>query len=103
MLVSITGAAYVFGSFLVSLFAKRLPIQHCIGFGMIFTAIGYVIFALSNSFIVAAGGFILLGISSSFAGTGFITFYQNNIPVDMIGRIDSVFDSIKISSKSFSF
>lgn len=95
MLVSITGAAYIFGSFLVSLFAKRLPIQHCIGFGTIFTAIGYVIFAFSNSFIVAAGGFILLGISSSFAGTGFITFYQNNIPVHMIGRIDSVFDSIK--------
>lgn len=103
MLVSITGAAYVFGSFLVSLFAKRLAIQHCIGLGMIFTAIGYVIFAFSNSFIVAASGFILLGISSSFAGTGFITFYQNNIPVHMIGRIDSVFDSIKISSKSFSF
>ncbi|MGE0994259.1 MFS transporter, partial [Bacillus sp. GMa5/2] len=95
MLVSITGAAYVSGSFLVSLFAKRLPIQHCIGLGMIFTAIGYVIFAFSNSFIVAAGGFILLGISSSFAGTGFITFYQNNIPIYMIGRIDSVFDSIK--------
>lgn len=95
MLVSITGAAYIFGSFLVSLFAKRLPIQHCIGFGTIFTAIGYVIFAFSNSFIVAAGGFILLGISSSFAGTGFITLYQNNIPVHMIGRIDSVFDSIK--------
>ncbi|EFI65847.1 hypothetical protein BCSJ1_00485 [Bacillus cereus SJ1] len=95
MLVSITGAAYVFGSFLVSLFAKRLPIQYCIGFGMIFTAIGYVIFAFSNSFLVAAGGFILLGVSSSFAGTGFITFYQNNIPVHMIGRIDSVFDSIK--------
>lgn len=62
---------------------------------MIFTAIGYVIFAFSNSFIVAAGGFILLGVSSSFAGTGFITFYQNNIPVHKIGRIDSVFDSIK--------
>lgn len=95
MLVSITGAAYVSGSFLVSLFAKRLPIQYCIGLGTIFTAIGYVIFAFSNSFIVAAGGFILLGISSSFAGTGFFTFYQNNIPVHMIGRIDSVFDSIK--------
>ncbi|MGE7882595.1 MFS transporter [Bacillus sp. NPDC094077] len=95
MLVSITGAAYVCGSFLVSLFATRLPIQYCIGLGMIFTAIGYVIFAFSNSFIVAVSGFILLGISSSFAGTGFITFYQNNIPVHMIGRIDSVFDSIK--------
>ena len=95
MLVSITGAAYVSGSFLVSLFSKRLPIQYCIGLGTIFTAIGYVIFAFSNSFIVAAGGFILLGISSSFAGTGFFTFYQNNIPVHMIGRIDSVFDSIK--------
>ena len=76
MLVSITGAAYVSGSFLVSLFAKRLPIQYCIGLGTIFTAIGYVIFAFSNSFIVAAGGFILLGISSSFAGTGFLHFIK---------------------------
>ncbi|KEK24704.1 MFS transporter [Bacillus gaemokensis] len=95
MLVSITGLAYVLGSFLVSLVVNRIPIQYSISIGTILTAVGYIIFAVSHSFLVAASGFIILGIFSSFANTGFLTFYQNNIPLEMMGRIDSAFDSIK--------
>lgn len=76
MLVSITGAAYVSGSFLVSLFSKRLPIQYCIGLGTIFTAIGYVIFAFSNSFIVAAGGFIYLAFLHHLLVLAFLHFIK---------------------------
>jgi hypothetical protein len=38
----------------------------------------------------SAGGF-LLGFSLAFANTGFYTFYQNNIPVEVIGRIGSIY------------
>jgi hypothetical protein len=40
---------------------------------------------------MAAVGFFLLAFFLSFANTGFLTFYQNNIPVDMMGRVSSVF------------
>ncbi|MDM5187941.1 MFS transporter [Bacillus sp. DX4.1] len=95
MLVSLTGAGYVLGSFIASLFAKKLQLQYCIGIGMIVMAIGYVIYAFSSSFIMAVSGFIVLGIFSSIANTGFFTFYQNSIPLDMMGRIESVFDAMK--------
>lgn len=62
---------------------------------MIVMAIGYVIYAFSSSFIMAVSGFIVLGIFSSIANTGFFTFYQNSIPLDMMGRIESVFDAMK--------
>ncbi|WP_369900281.1 MFS transporter [Bacillus manliponensis] len=95
MLVTLTGAGYVLGSFLASLLAKKLPLQYGISVGMVVTGIGYVIYAFSQSFIVAVSAFIILGLFSAVANTSFLTFYQNSIPLHMIGRIASVFDGIR--------
>lgn len=62
-----------------------------IGFGSIFVSFGYIIYAFSNSFIFAAIGFFILAFFLAFANTGFLTFYQNNIPVDVMGRIGSLY------------
>jgi hypothetical protein len=62
-----------------------------IGPGSLFVSIGYMIFAFSNSFSLAAIGFFIIAFSLAFANTGFQTFYQNNIPVEIMGRVGSVF------------
>lgn len=89
-LMSVTGAGYLVGSLLVWLFAKHLPIRHMMGGGVLLVALGYFLFARSLSFELAAFAFILLGLCSAPANTGLVTFYQNNIPVDLMGRMSSV-------------
>jgi MFS family permease len=89
-LMSITGIGYLAGSMLVWLFAKHLPIRHMMGGGVLLVALGYFLFARSFSFELAAFAFILLGLCSALANTGLVTFYQNNIPVDLMGRMSSI-------------
>ncbi|NEU63133.1 MFS transporter [Paenibacillus sp. ALJ109b] len=89
-LMSVTGIGYLAGSMLVWMFAKHLPIRHMMGGGVLLVALGYFLFARSFSFELAAVAFILLGLCSALANTGLITFYQNNIPVDLMGRMSSV-------------
>jgi predicted MFS family arabinose efflux permease len=91
VLVSIAGAGVVVGSLMNSIIVKWLQTRFLIGVGTIFIAIGYLIYAFSTTFFMAAVGFFLLAFFLSFANTGFLTFYQNNIPVDMMGRVSSVF------------
>lgn len=90
-LVSIAGVGIIAGSFVNAVFANKLQINNLIGFGVIFTPIGYLIFAFSNHFIWASIGFFTLTFALSFANTGFLTFYQNNVPADIMGRFSSLF------------
>ena len=89
-LVSIAGAGIIGGSLVNTIFADQLKINILMGLGAFFTPIGYLIFAFSNDFIWASIGFFVLTFSLSFANTGFLTFYQNNVPVDIMGRFSSV-------------
>lgn len=89
-LVSIAGIGIITGSLTNALFAIHLKLNVLIGLGAIFTPLGYLIFAFSHDFIWASLGFFTLTFALSFANTGFLTFYQNNIPVDIMGRFSSV-------------
>ncbi|WP_456279213.1 MFS transporter [Bacillus sp. AK128] len=91
LLISITGIGSIAGATFVSLIAKRMSIQLLISSGFILVAIGYIIYAFSFSFVSVAIGFIILGFFNAFSNTGFMTFYQNNVPVEMMGRISSVY------------
>jgi MFS family permease len=90
-LVSIAGAGVLVGSIVNTLFVKKLAISWLIGIGSIILSLGYIIFSFSNGFLMAAIGCFILSFSLAFANTGFYTFYQNNIPVDVMGRIGSVY------------
>ncbi|GGP11014.1 MFS transporter [Oceanobacillus neutriphilus] len=94
-LVSIAGTGIIAGSLINALFTKYLKLNILIGFGAIFTSVGYLIFAFSNDFWMASIGFFLLTFSLSFANTGFLTFYQNNVPIEMMGRFSSVFGLVE--------
>lgn len=89
-LVSIAGIGIIGGSLVNAVFAHKLKLHILMGLGTLFTPIGYIIFAFSNDFIGASIGFFILTFFLSFANTGFFTFYQNNVPVDIMGRFSSV-------------
>ncbi|PGA30007.1 MFS transporter [Bacillus thuringiensis] len=90
-LVSIAGAGFILGAITNTILSKKLAPSLLIGIGTLFIAIGYLIYAFSNVFLIAAIGFFILSFSMAYANTGFYTFYQNNIPVHMMGRIGSIY------------
>lgn len=94
-LISITGIGSILGAATVSVFAKKLSLRLLMGVGYIMVALGYLIYAFSFSFMSVAIGFIILGYFYAFSNTGFMTFYQNNIPTEIMGRILSVFGTIQ--------
>ncbi|MBB2482178.1 MFS transporter [Heyndrickxia shackletonii] len=90
LLVSITGIGYLLGSIFVSFMSHHLSIKQLIGIGIMLMSAGYIIYSLSHHFTTAVIGFTILGIFNAFSSTGFTTFYQNNIPIEMMGRISSI-------------
>ncbi|UTR10048.1 MFS transporter [Evansella sp. LMS18] len=90
-LVSIAGAGILTGALINVIFTKKLTVSMLIGAGAVVVSAGYLIFAFSSSFTVAAAGVFLLAFANAFANTGFYTFYQNNIPVKVMGRIGSLY------------
>lgn len=94
-LLSITGIGSVGGALVLTIMANRLTIRSMITCGMFMMAIGYVIYSLSSSFTAVMSSFILLGFFNSFLNAGALTFYQNNIPVEMMGRVTSIFQLLQ--------
>jgi MFS family permease len=94
-LVTIAGAGIAIGALINSLFVKKVHTSVLVGLGTVFVSIGYIIYAFSSTFTVAAIGFFTLAFFIAYANTGFLTFYQNNIPVDVMGRIGSVYSLIQ--------
>ncbi|UDW00902.1 MFS transporter [Bacillus cereus] len=90
-LVSIAGAGFILGAVTNTILSKKLAPLFLIGIGSLFIAIGYLIYAFSNVFLIAAIGFFILSFSMAYANTGFYTFYQNNVPVHIMGRIGSIY------------
>lgn len=94
-LVGIAGAGIVIGSIVNTMIAHKSSTSLLIGLGSLFVSGGYIVYAFSNSFLIAAIGFFILSFSLAFANTGFHTFHQNNIPVGMMGRIGSIYGLIE--------
>lgn len=91
LLISLTGVGSILGAATVSLVAAKLSIRALMASGYLLVAAGYLVYAFSFSFWSVAIGFMVLGFFNSFSGTGFMTFYQNNVPVAMMGRISSLY------------
>ena len=94
-LVSISGSGFALGALFITIVSKRLSIKQLMGFGMLLTAAGYLIYALANSFMMVVIGFTVLGIFNAFSSAGYQTFYQNNVPVEIMGRMTSVIGVIQ--------
>ncbi|WP_377888906.1 MFS transporter [Alkalihalobacillus sp. R86527] len=95
VLVSIAGAGVLVGSLVNTIFVEKIPTSWLIGMGSMITAIGYMVFTASDTFLIASVGCFSLSFATAFANTGFYTFYQKNIPVDVMGRIGSAYGFVE--------
>ena len=90
-LVSIAGGGFVLGSLLNAAFSHKLHHMHLMGVGSVIVSVGYIMYAFSHDFLSIAIGFALLSFALAFATTGFETFYQEHIPVEIMGRVGSLY------------
>ncbi|MFJ6210374.1 MFS transporter [Lysinibacillus sp. NPDC092081] len=95
VLVSIAGAGILAGSLMNTAIVEKIPTAWLIGLGSLITALGYIISTSSYTFLIASLGFFIISFATAFANTGFYTFYQNNIPVDSMGRIGSIYGFVE--------
>jgi len=95
LLISITGIGSVVGAILLSLFLNHLSLRYMIVIGLTMMTIGYVIYAFSWSFASIVVGFSILGFFNVFLNAGIMTFYQNNIPIEIMGRVTSIYQLIQ--------
>ncbi|WP_226555367.1 MFS transporter [Priestia aryabhattai] len=90
-LVSVAGAGIMIGAVVNTLLAQKLSANFLIGAGSVGVSLGYLLYACSSSFQTMGTGFFSLSFALAFASAGFQTFYQNSIPVDMMGRVGSIY------------
>ncbi len=94
-LVSIAGAGFLAGAIVNTVIANKVREVHLIAFGSVMVSAGYMVYSFSGEFAAAAIGFSLLSFSLAFAQTGFETFIQERIPVEVMGRVSSVYGWIE--------
>lgn len=63
--------------------------------GLLLVTTGYTIYAFSWSFASIVSGFVILGFFLVFLNTGMMTFYQNNVPTEVMGRVTSIYQLIQ--------
>ncbi|MDX8046166.1 MFS transporter [Gracilibacillus sp. S3-1-1] len=94
-LLSIFGIGIILGSMINTFFADQLQINLLIRFGTAITSIGYLMLYSSQGFISASISTFIIGFALTFANTGYLTFYQNHVPVTMMGRFGSLFSIVE--------
>lgn len=95
LLVSITGIGSLISAILLTIFSNKFSLRYMIALGLIMMTIGYMIYAFSWSFLSIVVGFIILGFFNVFLNAGIMTFYQNNVPVKVMGRVTSIYQLIQ--------
>lgn len=89
------GAGVLVGSLSNAIINEKIPTSWLMGMGSLITAVGYMIFTSSNTFFISSVGVFVLLFATAFSNTGFYTFYQNNIPVDVMGRVVIIYGFIE--------
>jgi MFS family permease len=91
LLISITGIGAILGATAVAYFSNHLSVRVLFGGGLFMVAFGYLLYAFSQSFLMIATGFIILGFFNAFSNTGYTTWYQYQVPIEMMGRVTSLY------------
>lgn len=93
-LVSLAGIGFLVGAIATNIIVKSSSARLLMGIGTFLVAVGYVMYSLSTTFLVASIGFFILSCFLSMASTGFMTFIQTHIPIDVMGRISSLYSMV---------
>lgn len=94
-ITSLTGAGALGGAAVAAAVSKKLPLRYFVGAGLFLSTIGYTLFYASVDFITATSAFVFLGFVMSFANAGYATFFQNNVPVSLMGRFASIAEMVQ--------
>ncbi|MFP7495213.1 MFS transporter [Terribacillus saccharophilus] len=95
MLVSIAGIGFITGSMLLAAVSRYFQSIQLLTYGAAGGALGYVLFAFSQSFLPASAGVFILSGALAFSNAGYVTYMQEHIPVEQMGRILSMYQSIE--------
>ncbi|WP_214483388.1 MFS transporter [Bacillus sp. SM2101] len=95
LIVSITGIGVLAGSLIAAIVTKKVQLKFYLGGGILLTSIGYLLFYSSDNFITATAAFVFLGFFMAFANAGYATFFQNSIPVHIMGRFGSIAEMVQ--------
>ncbi|WP_075619057.1 MFS transporter [Paenisporosarcina indica] len=96
-LVSVAGIGFLMGAVCTNMLIRFTSAKQLMAIGSLFVAVGYVIYSVSTTYLVAGIGCFILSCFLSFANTGFMTFIQSTIPVDIMGRISSLYGMVSSS------
>jgi len=95
LLVSIAGIGFISGSILLTIVSRHFRSIQLLTYGGVGGALGYVLFAFSQSFLPASVGVFILSGALAFANAGYVTYMQEHIPVEQMGRMMSMYQSIE--------
>ncbi|SNZ17337.1 MFS-type transporter involved in bile tolerance, Atg22 family [Terribacillus aidingensis] len=95
VLVSIAGSGFIIGSILLSMVTQYFQAVQLLCYGSAAGAIGYVVFSFSNSFLSAGVGVFILSAALAFANAGYLTYMQEHIPENQLGRMMSMYQTIE--------
>ncbi|MFP7478803.1 MFS transporter [Terribacillus saccharophilus] len=95
LLVSIAGIGFISGSVLLGIVNRHFRSIQLLTYGAAGGALGYVLFAFSQSFLPASVGVFLLSGALAFANAGYVTYMQEHIPVEQMGRMMSMYQSVE--------
>jgi MFS family permease len=95
LIVSLTGLGALAGAAVAAMVANRVPLRVYIGAGMLLTSVGYLLFYASFSFWTATLAFVFLGFFMAFANAGYATFFQQTVPVEIMGRFGSLAEMLQ--------
>ncbi|WP_411748137.1 MFS transporter [Psychrobacillus psychrotolerans] len=93
-LVTIAGIGFLIGAICTNVLVRFFPAKLFMSIGTLFVSIGYIIYSLSTTYLLASIGFFVLSFFLSISNTGFMTYIQSNIPTDMMGRISSIYEML---------
>ncbi len=96
-LISIAGLGSIVGGITAASLTKKISLKNYIAVGSLLTTVFYTAFYASFNLVTAALAFIALGFFMAFSNAGYGTFYQNNVPTDLMGRfgsVSSIFQSV---------
>lgn len=92
-LVSIAGAGFIVGSFITIKWTIE-PIKS-IKLGIFLTALGYFMYSVSTTWLVAAGAFFLISVALTLVNVGYTTYIQRALKTEILGRFKSIFSLVE--------
>lgn len=95
LIMAIAGVGSIIGGLAASTLAKKISVKVYLSTGLLLSSICYLAFYSSFNFLSAVIAIVFLGFFLTFAYSGYTTFYQKQVPVEMMGRFGSLADMMQ--------